>query len=92
MNEKRTRRHFTLAQKAEIVREADATGLAAASRKYQVTSGLVAKWRRKLSMTRVSRSTKDASAPDQSAYIAHLEARLAAQLVELERYRFHGAR
>lgn len=97
MSDKKTRRAFSLAQKLEIIREADASNPISASVKYGVQLNQIYRWRKLLAHKRTLRPRR--AEPNPSAmpvsadrsdaeYIAHLEARLAAQLVELERLRF----
>ena len=100
MSDQKTRRSFSFAQKLEIIREADATTPTAAAGKYGVQANQIYRWRKLLAHKRTLRPKRAEPSPsampvsaDQSSrsdaeYIAHLEAKLAAQLVELERLRF----
>jgi transposase-like protein len=95
--EKKRRRQWTLAQKLEIIQEADGSSVAAVVAKHGVHSNTIYRWKRSLNRSRLSasRTAKPAvamPAPQAQAasadYVAFLEGRLAAQLVEIERLRF----
>lgn len=101
MSDKKTRRSFSFAQKLEIIREADATTPTAAAEKYGVQVNQIYRWRKLLAHRRTLRAKRAEPSPSATVpafaerssrsdadYIAHLEAMLAAQLVELERLRF----